>query len=159
MKQGDEDTISKVAFEQWKMEHASNLARYSAENAHQVEMFKSVILAGQNALKSVILINGGAAVAILAFVGSTWDKSANTNVGKKLLISMVLFAFGVLAGGIASGLTYLAQRAYADEKRRKLGDRLNLAIIFAVIAAYLLFVIALGVAFFAFWRQFSEASS
>ena len=34
-----------------------------------LEMFRSVITTGQSALKATMLLNGGAAVAMLAFVG------------------------------------------------------------------------------------------
>jgi len=37
-------------------------------------MFKSVIDAGTVALRSATLINGGAAVALLAFIGNIWEK-------------------------------------------------------------------------------------
>jgi hypothetical protein len=58
----------------------ADLARYQAElqlsieqrrgnHAAQLEGFKSVITAGQNAIRSSFLLNGGAAVAILAFIG------------------------------------------------------------------------------------------
>ena len=83
-------------FEKWKMQHQSNLAQYDAQNAWELQMFKSVILAGQTALKSTILINGGAAVALLAFIGSVWDKTTDENVVRKLLISMLLFVAGVI---------------------------------------------------------------
>ena len=76
-------------FEQWKLENQANLTIWA-------EQFKAAVSAGENALKSVILINGGAAIALLAFVGSIWDKSANDIDVNKLLISMVIFVAGTL---------------------------------------------------------------
>ncbi len=42
-----------------------NEAEFRASSESSLEMFKSVILTGQSAIKSGILINGGAAVALL----------------------------------------------------------------------------------------------
>ena len=62
--------------QKWKAQHKNQLAQYNAERAAElsfdIEMFKSVIIAGQAALKSAILINGGATVALLAFIGSQY---------------------------------------------------------------------------------------
>jgi hypothetical protein len=48
---------------------ASDLAGYAAQIAANLELFKSVISTANIAIKSLITINGGAAVALLAFVG------------------------------------------------------------------------------------------
>ena len=91
--------------EQWKAQFQSNLAQCAAENALNLEMFKSVILAGQTALKSCTIMNGGAAVALLAFIGSIWNKSTDIKILKLLLFSMILYVFGVFYGVVATGLT------------------------------------------------------
>ncbi len=136
-----------------KMEYAGKFAQYDSENKWSLELFRSVILAGQTALKSAILINGGAAVALLAFIGSVWDKTTNPNVIKKLLISMVLFVLGVLAGGIASSLTYLIQLLYLNQKH-KLATFLNVTSSVLITISYITFVIGAVFAFVAFWNQF-----
>lgn len=52
--------------------YKADLQRWVSENNHrheaQLEMFRSVITAGQGAIKSAFLLNGGAAVALLAFI-------------------------------------------------------------------------------------------
>jgi hypothetical protein len=57
-----------VVLENAKMQHASDLAEYSARSAAGLELFKSVIETAKVAIQSLIWINGGAAVAILAFI-------------------------------------------------------------------------------------------
>ena len=52
--------INNHDFEQWKHENQANLTIWA-------EQFKAAVSAGENALKSVILINGGTAVALFAF--------------------------------------------------------------------------------------------
>lgn len=53
----------------YRAENERNLAHYNAQQHQAVEIFKSVISYGTATLKSAILINGGAAVALLAFIG------------------------------------------------------------------------------------------
>lgn len=54
------DIMNDQEMEIWKAEHKNQLAQYNAERAAELafetEMFKSVIIAGQTALKSAILI-------------------------------------------------------------------------------------------------------
>jgi hypothetical protein len=82
------------------------LAKYNAElelwieqnkNAHasSLEMFRSVITAGQSAIRSSFLLNGGAAVALLAFISHLTDKQPH-----KVAVfadSLIPFVVGVLS--------------------------------------------------------------
>jgi hypothetical protein len=63
----DVELSPELALTQWKLQHKSNLAEYKASAEFSLEQLRSVIVAGQAALKSAILINGGAAVALLDF--------------------------------------------------------------------------------------------
>ncbi|MDQ7073427.1 MAG: hypothetical protein Q9N32_08265 [Gammaproteobacteria bacterium] len=78
-------------------------------------MFRSVITAGQSAIKSSFLLNGSAAVALLAFIGhlATIDKSYVAFFAPSLLP----FAYGVLVIAVTSGFTYLSQWLYASEHK------------------------------------------
>ena len=55
--------------EHYKAQLAAWVEKQKEVSAINVEGFKSVILAGQSALRSALLVNGGAAVALLAFIG------------------------------------------------------------------------------------------
>ncbi|MGN3961822.1 hypothetical protein ACS0ZG_25480 [Burkholderia gladioli] len=90
--------------------------------ASSTEMFKAVIEAGQTALKSATVINGGAAAALLAFAGNAITKGAMipgdtllTQVGK----AMFLFTSGMGCAGLATGFRYLSQYGYAYAARSK----------------------------------------
>lgn len=97
-----------------------------------LEMFRSVIQAGQGALRTCLLINGGAAVALLAFVGHLVGSGTETVPLAATAKVMSAFVSGVLAGGLASGTTYLSQWLYADDWH-KTGFALNiLAILFGL---------------------------
>lgn len=55
--------------EQYKAVLAQNLQAMLQNHNSDLEMFKSVITAAQNATRAMTAINGGAAVAMLAFLG------------------------------------------------------------------------------------------
>lgn len=76
-----------------------------------LEMFRSVIQSGQNALKSSFLLNGGASVALLAFIGKLTEEQASRIPGFAYPLSV--FVTGILSIALASGATYLSQWFYA----------------------------------------------
>ena len=83
-------------------------------------MFNSVIEAGLSALKSATLINGGAAVALLAFLGNLLTKDApygTTYPIHELSQAMLIFFFGVGFSGVATAARYFSQATYADKNK------------------------------------------
>lgn len=136
--------INEQEFEKWKQENQANLTIWA-------EQFKAAVSAGENALRSVILINGGATVALLAFISNVWNesiknKSMNFNV---LLISMAIFTFGTLFGGLAMSWHYLEHNAKVESERKKWGKCCD----WFVGISYSCFVVASLITLFAFWVQ------
>jgi hypothetical protein len=119
---------------------------------------------GQGALKAALLINGGASVALLAFIGTTIVKDTKNCLSLLLCFSMLLFVFGVLCAAIASGVTYvaglvdsLAEPVDASNVNEKKASKSNFwfwffngAAITLVILSYVLFFIGFLNAYFAF---------
>lgn len=123
---------------EWQAHNEIHLKHYEAHQRNALESSRSVITAGQAALRSVTLINGGAAVAMLALIGNIWAKGAEQATVDSLSRSIGYFASGVLAASVASGGTYISQYCLSLEKY-KLGDFFNLITVLVVIAAYVLF--------------------
>jgi hypothetical protein len=136
-----------------KFQHESNMEWYKAQVNFDLEMFKSVIMAGQTALKTSFLINGGAAVALLAFIGNIWNKTQTIIVIKTLANSLVIFSAGVLFVAIATGTTYLTQNFYAY-KWNKTGAIVNIVSILCVIMSYLTFILGIIYMYKAFITHF-----
>ena len=137
-----------IASETRKLQHESNLTAYRAQHEASLEMFRSVLAAGKAALTASILVNGGASVALLAFLGNSWK----ANIGQPaqaLVFAMVLFAAGVLAGAIASGLTYVTQFCYSREWARS-GVGFHIGTIILVAISYVLFACGIVTAYHAF---------
>lgn len=110
----------------------------------------TVVTIGQGALKSAMLINGGGAVAMLAFVGSVWGKEGlNHDIIVLLATTIQYFAFGVLAAAFAFGTTYLTQQSYVWGYT-KAGYGFQLLTLVLAMAAYFFFYIAIKNAYCSF---------
>ena len=124
------DQRMRVAEERWRREMDEWRAKFEAErdktkaeNTIQLEVSKATCIAGQGALKTTIIMNGGASVALLAFIGNTWIHKGD---GVAMLsIALFLFAAGVLSGCAATGVTYLAQSIATEENKAQWKVRNN----------------------------------
>ena len=87
-----------------------------AKDWHREETYKSLIQIGVSALKFVLLANGGAAVAILAFIGKVYlPGTPIPNVAP----SLVLFLLGIVFGGLAHVTGYATQFTLYNEEDKK----------------------------------------
>ena len=113
--------------DEWRAKFEAKRDNVKAENAIQLEMTNATCVAGQGALKTTIIMNGGASVALLAFIGNTWIHKGD---GVAMLsIALFLFAVGVLSGCAATGVTYLAQSIATEENKDQWKVRNNWAIV------------------------------
>ena len=89
---------------------------YKIRSAESLAMFQSAIDAGVNALKSSIIINGGAAVALLAFIGGIIKQPSNTSAVSLSCIGYALLIFMIGAGlaGSATGGRYICQTLFCS---------------------------------------------
>ena len=122
--------------------HQSNLEWYKAVQQTNLEMFRSVITTGQTALRTSLLINGGATIAVLTFLGNMRTHLRGVGLHypleEPLVNSLVLFGFGVLFGAVATGTTYLSQSTY-HHGWMKLGHGFLIVTVCLVIATYVAF--------------------
>ena len=79
----------------------------------QLETYKSLVSLSSLALKTLLLLNGGAAIALLAFLGNTWGRDDVPDVRA----SMALFLCGLACAGGATLVGYLAQLKLYQERR------------------------------------------
>jgi len=84
-----------------------NLKITELNQIRAIEHFKSVISMAELSLKTSILINGGATVSILTFLGNT-----KVNFNLLVTVSLIIFALGVFFGGVSTLLGYMAQNEY-----------------------------------------------
>jgi len=128
-------------------EHANILAQSAARNQFSVEMLKAVLEAGKSALQALLVINGGAAVALLGVMSNLAGKGGVSRLATLLALPMLEFGLGVLLGAVGFAFRYLSQACYAemaDQKSSvtKWGDRLRYAAVATALAGYVLFGVA-----------------
>jgi hypothetical protein len=70
--------------------------------------------AGREALRSTFLVNGGAAVALLAFLGAALAKDNLARLGQVMNGPLIAFACGVLLSSLGLAFRYLSQSASAS---------------------------------------------
>ncbi len=95
-------------------------------------------------------MNGGASVALLAFIGHLAQiKPEGITSFANVLMPFVL---GVLAMTVTSGFTYLSQWLYdsPNTKAQKWGFRFNITCIVLGITSYVFFIWGMCLAYFAF---------
>lgn len=68
------------------------------------------------AVKSLILVNGGAVIATLTFIGNDFKRSSGGTVFKMDLLSQALasFTYGTAAAVIVSALAYVSQILFSE---------------------------------------------
>ena len=133
-----ETQLDQAKMEQYKAQLQVCVEQNKNQHAWDIEMFRSVILAGQNALKTAFLMNGGATIALLAFLGKLSDQHQ-----EKIAIfanGLLIFVIGVLIIVVASGATYLSQWFYAKSKCEKVGYTLNMFVVLLGLASYGFFI-------------------
>ena len=134
------DELDEFQKEKYKAEWQHWVEQNKAVETYKLEMLRSVLNAGQGALRSAFLMSSGAVIALLAFMGKLSEEHLNQI--PIFARSMSCFVEGVLFVGLAYGGTYLAQGFYAADKAwaNKVAPWLNAAVIFLVLVNYGLFV-------------------
>jgi hypothetical protein len=148
----DDVAAGEAGIEKYKADLSVWIAGRQHSRAYSLEMLRSIIAVGQTALTISLLINGGAAVALLAFVGGVCSRGANDILLRSLAFALLLYVTGVLAAAVATGATYFSQAGYAGEfgKGSRVVGRVGHALaILGVISAYILFG-------FGSWHTFSS---
>lgn len=100
----------------------------------QSECFKSIITMGQNALKNIIMINGGASVAFIVFLNNNLFKFLSDDVFSKvynsLCYALIVFCVRTLLASIGYGLVYFTQdKYYNDSFERFTGGAVKMKVI------------------------------
>ena len=110
------------------------------------QMFRSVIDYGRDALKAAMLINGGAAIALLAFIGTIWSSGSEPDTVQSLAQSLAMFSYGVMAGAVACAGAYFTQYIYQTTSANKnsncylkLGIGLHVATVALVVGSFVMF--------------------
>lgn len=141
-------------------EHTGMLAQFSARNERSIEMLKAVLEAGKSALHALLIINGGAVVALLGVMSNLAGKDGGGLLAKYLALPLLQFGIGVLIGAVGFALRYFSQACYAEsgdskDQHHRWGDRFRYAAIVSAFAGYVLFGFAMVNAYHAVLWSFA----
>ena len=111
------------------------------EDVHRSETFKSLVPISIEAMKMAVLVNGGAGIALLAFLRNALGKCDKPVAVPSLGLSLRLFGIGIALGAFTFAFSYLCQNALYNESIGR-GNRfpinhilwLRLGIIFALLS-------------------------
>jgi hypothetical protein len=143
-----------------KQKHEGMLAHYVAKSQHSIEMLKAVLETGKSALHSLLIINGGAVIALLGVLSNLAGKPGGTLLAKYLALPLIQFGIGVLCGALGFAFRYFSQACYAasvgeKDKFEVWGDRFRYIAILLALAGYMLFGFAITNAYHAVFWSFS----
>ena len=116
-----ENEIIPIELKMLDLEHQRKMLMLQMAEASiqksQQEHFKAIISMGQNALKSIVMINGGATVAFIAFMNNNLDHFLKTGELTAVYVflweALIAFGIGTLFAGMGIGASYFAQGSYA----------------------------------------------
>jgi len=83
---------------------------------HAVETYKSLISISTEGMKALQLVNGGAVVALLAYLGQVSNRAS---IAANVKCAMGLFILGLVAATFAFFTSYLTQLALFNESVRE----------------------------------------
>lgn len=87
--------------------------RFRDHDRRAEAMEAAAIGSGNQALKGLLLLNGGACIALLGFLAGTFEKANLTAQNIALLAALRFFGWGAAAAVLASVTAYLCNSAYA----------------------------------------------
>jgi hypothetical protein len=125
-------------------EHAGMLAHYTAKSQHSLEMLKAVLDAGKSALHALLIVNGGAVVALLGVMSNLAGRDGGALLARYLALPLLQFGIGVLAGAVGFALRYFSQACYSGsescgDKDEVWGDYFRYAAVLTALVGYVLF--------------------
>lgn len=91
----------------------SAVEKYKEDRAEWRELFKAVISNGQATIRLLATINGGAALALLAFIGKVWNADFPSSfMGQNITLSLLFLCVGVGISALTQGFAYLGQHFF-----------------------------------------------
>ena len=103
------DRALRIALDAAQRQQAIDLAAYAANTSRSLEATRAGNAAGTEALKAVTLLNGGAAVALLAFIGHLASIGAPQSAIRARREPLTWFVGGAFLAVVSGAITYFAQ--------------------------------------------------
>ena len=105
LSQLESQTPDSASPEEYKAKVQADLAVFTHQASQQIELLRSAMSNANETLKACLLVNGGAAVALLAFMGHLATQRLFIALGQ-FAPSMMWFIGGLAVGIVGHGLAY-----------------------------------------------------
>lgn len=99
------------------MDHEVEIAIYEAQRAHELELDRASATFEHAVLSPLFLLNGGAAAAFLALLGT--DTGSQVLDPRLAVAAAMAWALGLVAGALAAKYGSLAQREFTRAVRQR----------------------------------------
>lgn len=106
--------MSPAELERLKAHYAQHLVGVSHLHASALEFVKQVFPFAHEAIRTAFLANAGAAVALLAFLGTTAGKASSAQVAA-VAGGMPWYIGGAVLAAVCFGIAYVAQSRFAAD--------------------------------------------
>lgn len=124
--------------------HAGMLAQYAAKTQQDLEMLKAAVDAGKSALHALVIINGGAVIALLGIMTNLVSHPTGAVLARYLSLPLLEFGLGVFCGALAFGFRFVSHDFFLNagdtNNYEKWGRGFRWASIGISVIGYLLFV-------------------
>ena len=111
----DPETFDTVLSERFKANNELILASLHNRSQQDLELLRSLVSTSGSAAKTSLLINGGSAVALLAFIGHLVT-TGNSPAIRLFALPLGFFATGVFFAALASSIIYFVQWRFYHQK-------------------------------------------
>ncbi|GMB82807.1 hypothetical protein NN6n1_35900 [Shinella zoogloeoides] len=106
-------------FANWKLELELARTVHDDHRASGGRLFEATIQFGLEAIRTAALINGGAVIAIIAFLGATYSTRGEVETIRHALWGPAfIFISGSILCGIAAGCAYVSQALFTEAHSR-----------------------------------------
>jgi hypothetical protein len=109
------DLDKQMRVESYKARLSSSSRRFEFRVRRAELMTGMTVKTGENAVKSLLVVNGGAALALLAFLGAISRFTANLTIKTDVANALTIFTFGAFIAALTSTFTFLSQAGFGKE--------------------------------------------
>lgn len=98
----------------------------------------------RSAIQASLIVNGGAAIAVLVFLANVVSSPASVSVNVALLkAALAVFGVGLFLAGVTFVNAYVAQGALASGTSSAFGDAIRRFGLVLIVASFLMFLLGL----------------
>lgn len=91
------------------------LENIKARHSFNIESVRGVFMFAVESIKAALLVNGGAAVAVLSFLAQQERGARRVMMSGLASAGLLSFALGVFCAAVAAGFCYFAQDGFSDD--------------------------------------------